>query len=107
MLLVESFLQKQSDTRLVKLCSKDCSLFSASPGPPTRGVESRSSPQAPRVGSSAPTLPGTRRVPGESFTSHSALAYCNLFYPQQRWSLELHFCNADENRRVVVCAVND
>ena len=66
----KQFLQKQSDTGLVKLCSKDlpnCSLFSAAPGPPTRGVESRSSPQAPCVGSSVPNLPGTCRVPGESF----------------------------------------
>ena len=71
----KSFLQKQGDTGLVKLCSKNlhnCFLFSATPGPPTRGVESRSSPEASYVGSSAPILQGTFRVPGESFTSHSA-----------------------------------
>ena len=45
------------------------SLFSASLGPPTREVESRSSPQAPHVGSSAPSLPGTCRESGESFTT--------------------------------------
>ena len=76
-----SFLLKQSDTGLVKLCSKDlpnCSLFSAAPGPPTRGVESRKSPQAPRVGSSVPTLSGTCRVPGESFRKgHTFTALLN------------------------------
>ena len=36
------------------------------------GVQSRSSPQAPCVESSAPSLPGTRRESGESFKTLSA-----------------------------------
>ena len=74
MLLVERvFSERKVIQGLSNSAAKNyCSPFTASPGPPARGVESRSSPQAPHVGSSAPTQPGISRIPGESFTSHSA-----------------------------------
>jgi len=82
-----SFLQKQCDTRSNSAADLDkWSLFSASPGAPTREVESRSSPQASRVGSRAPSLPGAYRVPGESFTTLST-----------PWSHYLYFCSVAQS----------
>ena len=75
MLLVETVFCKSNVIQGLSNSAADLhkwSLFSASPGPPTREVESRSSPQAPRVGTSASSLPGTCRESGESFTTLSA-----------------------------------
>jgi len=96
MLLVETVFCKSNVIQGLSNSAADLhkwSLFSASPGLPTREVESRSSPQALRVGTNASSLPGTCRESGESFTTLSAPLRVTFFTALFNWSHYLCSCS--------------